>query len=61
MEEKIIVTPQMYEECVLARARCMMVEKLVQKALNEDDSYVKTEYLAVILGLEKEEKKNEAN
>ena len=61
MEDKLWMTPQLYEECVLAKARCKMVEKLVQTALNEKDHYVSTEYLAIVLGLEKESEKNETN
>ena len=49
----------MLEELITAKLRCQMVEKTIQKALNEDDDYVSTSHLAIILGLEKE-KKNEA-
>lgn len=58
MEGTVTISIAMFEEMVLANARCKMVEKLVQNRLNADDNYVHTEYLAVILGLEKE-KKNE--
>ena len=58
MEGTIAVSIEMLEELLTAKLRCQMVEKTVQKALNEDDGYVSTSHLAIILGLEKE-KKNE--
>lgn len=58
MEGTIAVSIEMLEELLAAKLRCQMVEKTVQKALNEDDNYINTSHLAIILGLEKE-KKNE--
>lgn len=58
MEGTVAVSIEMFEEFVTAKLRCQMVEKTIQKALNEDDGYVSTSHLAIILGLEKE-KKNE--
>lgn len=54
--ETLTITPQMYEECVIAKVRCDMVSQSVQQALNEDDNYVSTRYLAIMLGLKKEKK-----
>lgn len=59
MEGTVTITIDKFEEFVTAKLRCQMVEKTVQKALNEDDDYINTSHLAIILGLEKE-KKNEA-
>ena len=59
MEGTVAITIDKFEEFVTAKLRCQMVEKTVQKALNEDDNYINTSHLAIILGLEKE-KKNEA-
>lgn len=59
MEGTVAVSIELFEEFVTAKLRCQMVEKTVQKALNEDDNYINTSHLAIILGLEKE-KKNEA-
>lgn len=61
MEGTVAVSIEMLEELITAKLRCQMVEKTIQKALNEDDGYISTSHLAIILGLEKEEKKNEAN
>lgn len=58
MEGTVTITIDKFEEFVTAKLRCQMVEKTVQKALNEDDNYINTSHLAIILGLEKE-KKNE--
>ena len=58
MEGTVAVSIELFEEFVTAKLRCQMVEKTVQKALNEDDDYINTSHLAIILGLEKE-KKNE--
>ena len=58
MEGTVAVSIEMLEELITARIRCQMVAKTVQKALNEDDGYINTSHLAIILGLEKE-KKNE--
>ena len=58
MEGTVAVSIELFEEFVTAKLRCQMVEKTIQKALNEDDGYVSTSHLAIILGLEKE-KKNE--
>ena len=58
MEGTVAISVELFEEFVMAKLRCQMVEKTVQKALNEDDNYVNTSHLAIILGLEKE-KKNE--
>lgn len=58
MEGTVAVSIELFEEFVTAKLRCQMVEKTVQKALNEDDDYISTSHLAIILGLEKE-KKNE--
>ena len=58
MEGTVAVSIELFEEFVIAKLRCQMVEKTVQKALNEDDNYINTSHLAIILGLEKE-KKNE--
>ena len=60
MEGTVAISIELFEEFVTAKLRCQMVEKTVQKALNEDDNYINTSHLAIILGLEKE-KKNEAN
>lgn len=60
MEGTVAITIDKFEELVTAKLRCQMVEKTIQKALNEDDSYINTSHLAIILGLEKE-KKNESN
>lgn len=59
MEGTVAISIELFEEFVTAKLRCQMVEKTVQKALNEDDNYINTSHLAIILGLEKE-KKNEA-
>ena len=59
MEGTVAISIELFEEFVIAKLRCQMVEKTVQKALNEDDNYISTSHLAIILGLEKE-KKNEA-
>lgn len=59
MEGTVAISIELFEEFVTAKLRCQMVEKTVQKALNEDDDYINTSHLAIILGLEKE-KKNEA-
>lgn len=59
MEGTVTITIDKFEEFVTAKLRCQMVEKTVQKALNENDNYINTSHLAIILGLEKE-KKNEA-
>lgn len=59
MEGTVAVSIEMLEELITAKLRCQMVEKTVQKALNEDDDYISASHLAIILGLEKE-KKNEA-
>ena len=58
MEGTVAVSIEMLEEFITAKLRCQMVEKTVQKALNEDDNYISASHLAIILGLEKE-KKNE--
>ena len=58
MEGTVAITIDKFEEFVTAKLRCQMVEKTIQKALNEDDNYINTSHLAIILGLEKE-KKNE--
>ena len=58
MEGTVAVSIEMLEELLAAKLRCQMVEKTVQKALNEDDNYISASHLAIILGLEKE-KKNE--
>ena len=58
MEGTVAISIELFEEFVMAKLRCQMVEKTVQKALNEDDNYINTSHLAIILGLEKE-KKNE--
>ena len=58
MEGTVAVSIELFEEFVTAKLRCQMVEKTVQKALNEDDNYISASHLAIILGLEKE-KKNE--
>ncbi len=57
--EPLTITPQKYEECIIAKVRCDMVSESVQQALNEDDDYVSTRDLAIMLGLKKE-KKDEA-
>lgn len=54
MEGTVTITIDKFEEFVTAKLRCQMVEKTVQKALNEDDNYINTSHLAIILGLEKE-------
>lgn len=59
MEGTVAISIELFEEFVTAKLRCQMVEKTVQKALNEDDNYISASHLAIILGLEKE-KKNEA-
>ena len=59
MEGTVAISIELFEEFVTAKLRCQMVEKTVQKALNEDDNYINASHLAIILGLEKE-KKNEA-
>ncbi len=59
MEGTVTITIENFEEFVTAKLRCQMVEKTIQKALNEDDNYISASHLAIILGLEKE-KKNEA-
>ena len=56
MEGTVAVSIEMLEELLAAKLRCQMVEKTVQKALNEDDNYINTSHLAIILGLEKENK-----
>ena len=58
MEGTVAISIELFEEFVTAKLRCQMVEKTVQKALNEDDNYISASHLAIILGLEKE-KKNE--
>lgn len=58
MEGTVAVSIEVLMDLITARIRCQMVEKTIQKALNEDDGYVSTSHLAIILGLEKE-KKNE--
>ena len=58
MEGTVAISIELFEEFVTAKLRCQMVEKTVQKALNEDDDYINTSHIAIILGLEKE-KKNE--
>lgn len=58
MEGTVAITIEMLEDMVLAKARCQIVERTVQKALNENDGYISTSHLAIILGIEKE-KKNE--
>ena len=58
MEGTVAISIELFEEFVMAKLRCQMVEKTIQKALNEDDNYINTSHLAIILGLEKE-KKNE--
>lgn len=58
MEGTVAISIELFEEFVTAKLRCQMVEKTIQKALNEDDGYVSASHLAIILGLEKE-KKNE--
>ena len=59
LEGTVAVSIELFEELLTAKLRCQMVEKTIQKALNEDDNYINTGHLAIILGLEKE-KKNEA-
>lgn len=59
MEGTVAISIELFEEFVTSKLRCQMVEKTVQKALNEDDNYISASHLAIILGLEKE-KKNEA-
>ncbi len=54
MEGTVAISIELFEEFVTAKLRCQMVEKTIQKALNEDDNYINTSYLAIILGLEKE-------
>ncbi len=56
MEGTVAISIDKFEEFVTAKLRCQMVEKTVQKALNEDDSYINTSHMAIILGLEKEKK-----
>ena len=56
MEGTVSVSVEMLMELLTAKLRCQMVEKTVQKALNEDDHYVNTGHMAIILGLEKEKK-----
>ena len=58
MEGTVAVSIEMLTELLTAKLRCQMVEKTIQKALNEDDNYISASHLAIILGLEKE-KKNE--
>ena len=58
MEGTVSISIELLEEFVTAKLKCQMVEKTIQKALNEDDNYINTSHLAIILGLEKE-KKNE--
>ena len=58
MEGTVAVSIEVLMDLITAKLRCQMVEKTIQKALNEDDGYVSTNHLAIILGLEKE-KKNE--
>jgi hypothetical protein len=60
MEGTVAVSIEKFEELLTAKLRCQMVEKTIQKALNEDDGYVSTSHLAIILGLEKE-KNDESN
>ena len=56
MEGTVAISIELFEEFVTAKLRCQMVEKTVQKALNEDDDYISASHLAIILGLEKEKK-----
>lgn len=57
MEGPVAISIELFEEFVTAKLRCQMVEKTIQKALNEDDNYINTSHLAIILGLEKEKEK----
>lgn len=56
MEGTVAISVELFKEFVTAELRCQMVEKTVQKALNEDDDYIHTSHMAIILGMEKEKK-----
>lgn len=56
----IIITPTMYMELVEAKAKVKILERYVQKELNNNETYVSTKFVAAVLGIEKE-KDNEAD
>lgn len=56
----IIITPTMYTELAEARAKIRILERYVQKELNNNETYVSAEFVAAVLGIEKE-KDDESN
>lgn len=56
----IIITPNMYMELAEARAKIKILERCIQKELNNNETYTRTDFIAAVLGIEKE-KNNEAD
>lgn len=56
----IIINPMVYTELAEARAKIRILERYVQKELNNNETYVSAEFVAAVLGIEKE-KNDESN
>ena len=56
----IIINPMVYTELAETRAKIRILERYVQKELNNNETYVSAEFVAAVLGIEKE-KDNESN
>jgi len=60
MDTSAFITPNMYMELVEAKAKVEILERYVQKELNNNETYVSAEFVAAVLGIEKE-KNDEAD
>jgi len=60
MDTSAFITPMMYMELVEAKAKVEILERYVQKELNNNETYVSAEFVAAVLGVEKE-KDDESN
>jgi len=60
MDTSAFITPNMYMELVEAKAKVKILERYVQKELNNNETYVSAEFVAAVLGIEKE-KDDESN
>ena len=60
MDTSTFITPMMYMELVEAKAKVKILERYIQKELNNNETYASAEFIAAVLGIEKE-KNNESN
>jgi len=54
MDTSAFITPNMYMELVEAKAKVKILERYVQKELNNNETYVSAKFVAAVLGIEKE-------